>query len=143
MATPLALIRDGSMAANLGILMRSVDAFQIFQDVETIVLDKIGTITKGEPTVSEVVSLGDRDDASVLRMAAAAEAFSEHPLAQAILDYADDQVVSFPDPSEFDSITDKGVTATVDGSEVLVGKPGWLEDEGANLGTGRDDIERL
>ena len=74
MATPLALIRGGGMAANRGILMRSGDAFQIFQDVEVIVLDKTGTITEGEPAVDEIVSLNETDE-TVLRVAAAAEAF--------------------------------------------------------------------
>ncbi|WP_101297328.1 heavy metal translocating P-type ATPase [Halegenticoccus soli] len=143
MATPLALIRGGGMAANRGILVRSGDAFQLFQDVEVIALDKTGTVTEGEPAVDEVVSLGDRDDASVLRLAAAAEAFSEHPLAQAILDDADDRDVSVPDPTAFDSLTGKGVRATVRDREVLVGKPGWLADEGVDLSAGQADVERL
>ena len=142
MATPLALIRGGGMAANRGILMRSGDAFQIFQDVETIVLDKTGTITEGEPAVDEVVSL-DETDETVLRVAAAAEAFSEHPLAQAILDHADARNVSFPDPSEFDSITGKGVRATVENQKILVGKPGWLESEAVDMSAGQEEIERL
>jgi len=83
MATPLALIRGGGKAANRGILMRSGDAFQIFPDVDHIVLDKTGTITVGEPAVSEVVALHGAES-GVLATAASAEAFSEHPLADAI-----------------------------------------------------------
>ena len=79
MATPLALIRGGGEAAKRGVLMRSGDAFQVLPDVETIVLDKTGTITKGEPAVDTVVALGDRSEDEVLRAAASAEAFSEHP----------------------------------------------------------------
>ncbi|MCH7661406.1 MAG: cation-translocating P-type ATPase, partial [Euryarchaeota archaeon] len=182
MATPLALIRGGGMAANRGILMRSGDAFQIFPDITTIVLDKTGTITQGEPSVDSVVSFED-SEADVLSTAASAEAFSEHPLADAILDYAHDREVAFPDPDEFESITGKGVRATVgrearsaserssgarfeakreqrevngegrsvsgersdprDDRSILIGKPGWLGDEGIDLTTGIDDIERL
>jgi len=142
MATPLALIRGGGKAADRGILMRSGDAFQIFPDVDHIVLDKTGTITVGEPAMSEVVAL-DGTESEVLATAASAEAFSEHPLADAILDHADDRGVEYTDPESFDSVTGKGVRATVDGDDVLVGKPGWLSDEGIDLSKSGDEIERL
>ena len=143
MATPLALIRGGGQAAKRGILMRSGDAFQVFQDVETIVLDKTGTITKGEPAVDTVVGAGNHAEVNVLRMAASAEVFSEHPLADAILDYADAHDVEFADPEEFDSVTGKGVRVMVNDDNVLVGKPSWLRDEGVDLSAGDDAIERL
>ncbi|MGZ0748434.1 heavy metal translocating P-type ATPase [Haloparvum sp. AD34] len=143
MATPLALIRGGGEAAKRGILMRSGDAFQVFQDVDHIVLDKTGTITEGEPSVDTVVGVGDNAEIEVLRTAASAEAFSEHPLADAILDHADAHDVSFPDPEAFDSVTGKGVRATIDGDDVLVGKPGWLDEEGIDLSNAREEIERL
>ncbi|WP_430506414.1 heavy metal translocating P-type ATPase, partial [Haloparvum sp. PAK95] len=142
MATPLALIRGGGKAANRGILMRSGDAFQIFPDVDHIVLDKTGTITVGEPAVSEVVAFGG-DEVDVLTTAASAEAFSEHPLADAILEFADEKDVEYADPDAFDSVTGKGVRAIVGSDDVLVGKPGWLSDEGIDLSKGSDDIERL
>ncbi|MFB6235877.1 MAG: heavy metal translocating P-type ATPase [Halopenitus sp.] len=157
MATPLALIRGGGMAANRGILMRSGDAFQIFQDVDHVVLDKTGTITIGEPTVSEVVALGDGPgedsngdgdenadaDSDVLRTAAAAEVFSEHPLAAAIREHAEDRGIDVPDPDEFESVTGKGVRATVEEREVLVGKPGWLREVGVDIAAAEADLERL
>ena len=142
MATPLALIRGGGKAANRGILMRSGDAFQIFPDIDHIVLDKTGTITVGEPAVSEVVPLDDEAD-DVLAAAASAEAFSEHPLADAILAHADDRGVEYTDPDGFDSVTGKGVRVAIDSDEVLVGKPSWLDAEGVDLANGRDEIQRL
>jgi heavy metal translocating P-type ATPase len=142
MATPLALIRGGGKAANRGILMRSGDAFQIFPDVDRVVLDKTGTITVGEPVVIEVVSF-DSTEPEVLTMAAGAEAFSEHPLADAILEYADDCGVDYDDPETFDSVTGKGVRATVNGSDVLVGKPGWFNEEGITLSDASNEIERF
>ena len=142
MATPLALIRGGGKAANRGILMRSGDAFQIFPDVDHIVLDKTGTITIGDPAVSEIVGLGE-EETDVLATAASAEAFSEHPLADAILDHADHRGVEYTDPESFDSVTGKGVHATVAGEDVLVGKPSWLEAEGVDLSDAGDEIERL
>ena len=142
MATPLALIRGGGTAANRGILMRSGDAFQIFPDVDHVVLDKTGTVTVGTPAVSEVVAL-ESDESGVVATAASAEAFSEHPLADAILEYADDRSVGYIDPETFESVTGKGVTATVDGEDVLVGKPDWLATEGVDLTATTDEVERL
>ncbi|MFC6764576.1 heavy metal translocating P-type ATPase [Natrinema soli] len=142
MATPLALIRGGGKAANRGILMRSSDAFQIFPDVDHVVLDKTGTITVGTPAVSEVVAL-ESDESEVVATAAGAEAFSEHPLADAILEDADERGVEYADPKSFESVTGKGVTATVDGDDVRVGKPDWLTTEGIDLSAATDEIERL
>jgi len=106
------------------------------------VLDKTGTITVGEPVVSEIVGVGE-GETDVLATAASAEAFSEHPLADAILDHADDRGVEYADPESFDSVTGNGVRATVAGDDVLVGKPGWLEAEGVDLSDAGDEIERL
>lgn len=142
MATPLALIRGGGEAANRGILMRSGDAFQIFPEVDHTVLDKTGTITVGKPAVSDVVGL-ETDESDVLATAASAEALSEHPLADAILDVADERGVDYAEPGEFDSVTGKGVRALLNGDEVLVGKPGWLAEEGVDLSGASNDIERL
>lgn len=128
MATPLALVRGGGEAANRGILMRSGDAFQIFHEVENIVLDKTGTITEGEPSVEEVISLTESED-EVVGYAASAESFSEHPLAEAVIRHAEERQIDFPEPENFDSVTGKGVKAEVDGEEVLVGKPDWLKEE--------------
>ncbi|MFB6198149.1 MAG: heavy metal translocating P-type ATPase, partial [Halobacteriaceae archaeon] len=103
MATPLALMRGGGKAARHGILMRSGDAFQIFPDVDTIVLDKTGTLTVGEPTVVEMVPIKG-DEVTLLKLAGSAEAFSEHPIADAILETANDRGIELVDPGEFDSI---------------------------------------
>ena len=142
MATPLALVRGGGKAANRGVLMRSGDAFQIVPEVEHVLLDKTGTITVGEPTVREVVPIAADED-SVLETGASAEAFSEHPLADAILDHADERDVSYTDPETFESVTGNGVRATVDGRELLVGKPDWLETNGVEHGPASDELERL
>jgi Cu+-exporting ATPase len=144
MATPLALVRGGGEAAQRGVLLRSADAFQVLPDVDRVVLDKTGTVTAGAPSVAEVVALGPATDADdVLAAAASAEAFSEHPVADAVLAAADDRGVAYPDPDAFDAATGKGVTATVDGAEVLVGKPGWLEAEGVDCAAAGAAVERL
>ena len=145
MATPLALVRGGGVAADRGILMRSGDAFQIFRDVTTVLLDKTGTITAGEPAVAEVVALNGRDEDDVLRLTASAESFSEHPLATALLDHARYRGVEYADPEAFESVTGNGVRATVGGERVLVGKPGWVADEGVRFADtdADEEIRRL
>ena len=142
MATPLALIRGGGKAANRGILMRSGDAFQIYPDVDHVVLDKTGTITVGEPAVSDVVPISNtRED--VVATAASAEVFSEHPLADAILDHADEHDIEYEDPESFDAVTGRGVRARIRDRDVLVGKPEWLDTEGVDLAEVENDITRL
>jgi len=126
MATPLALIRGGGMAAERGILIRSGEAFQILKDITHIVLDKTGTITEGKPSVTEIVSLADISRNEVLRIAASAEVPSEHPLARAIVWAAEDENLPISECSDFQSETGAGVEAVVEGRKVLVGTLRYL-----------------
>ena len=142
MATPLALVRGGGVAAERGLLMRSADAFHSFREVETVVLDKTGTVTRGEPAVEAVVAVGDADETEVVRRAATAEVYSEHPLADATLDRVGELGVEFPTPDDFESATGNGVRATVDETEVRVGKPSWVADSGLPEAV-RDDAAEL
>ncbi|MBI4491248.1 MAG: cation-translocating P-type ATPase [Chloroflexi bacterium] len=143
MATPLAMIRGGGMAAEQGILMRSAEAFQVLQAVRTVVLDKTGTITRGTPAVSAVVTLAGQDQGEVLRLAAAAERASEHPLARAVVAAAEAQALVVPPATEFRAVAGKGVTATVEGHRVAVGSPRFVEREAAQLGPARGQVETL
>ncbi len=143
MATPLAMIRGGGEAARQGILMRSGEAFQIMGDIRSIVLDKTGTLTQGAPAVRSVVGLGDRGERDVLAPAAAVEAASEHPLARAVEDAAEERGIEVTLGEDFESHTGKGVAATVGGGRVLVGKPGFLEEGGADLSAAGDHFAEL
>jgi len=143
MATPLATIRGGGEAAERGILMRSGEAFQLMGEIKTIVLDKTGTITRGQPAVHSIVPTEGSSEGEVLAWAAAAEANSEHPLARAVEDAADHRGVDILSTDEFASHTGKGVDATAGDSRILVGKPGWLRDQGIDLGPLELDRERL
>jgi len=127
MATPLALIRGGGMAAERGILIRSGEAFQILKDITHIVLDKTGTITEGKPSVTEIDTLGNMSRNEVLRIAASAEMPSEHPLARAIVSAAEDENLPLSDCKEFQSETGAGVEAVVDGKNILVGTLRYLK----------------
>jgi heavy metal translocating P-type ATPase len=143
MATPLATIRGGGEAAERGILMRSGEAFQLMGEISTIVLDKTGTITRGEPSVHSVVPVDGSTEEEVLAWAAAAEANSEHPLARAVEDAAHSRGLVIPSTDEFTSNTGQGVAATTGGSRLLVGKPDWLRHEGTDLDPLESDRQRL
>ncbi len=128
MATPLALLRGGWMAAERGVLMRSGEAFEVFKDVDTVVFDKTGTVTEGAPRVTEIRPVGDADGSDVLRWAASAEQASEHPLGRAILDRAENDGLDAASVDDFEALPGRGVTATVDGRSVVVGTRRLLEE---------------
>lgn len=139
MATPLAMIRGGGMAAERGILMRSAEAFQALKDIRKVVFDKTGTITQGKPSVVEVIPLAGRERAEVLRLAAAAENPSEHPLARAIVAAADASAI--PQARNFEAIPGKGAIAEVEGHHVVVGSPRFVA--GATLKDLDEQVEKL
>src|SRR5256885_694487 len=114
MATPLALIRGGGIAAEKGILLRSGAAFQVLPKIDTIALDKTGTVTRGKPTVIKVLTHEKESEEGVLYMAACVELSSEHPLARAIIDFCKKRCYTIPDPNivkSFDAIPGMGVKA--------------------------------
>ncbi len=140
-AAPLAIVRGAGEAADEGIIMRTGEAFQAFRSITHVVLDKTGTLTEGRPTVREVEALGDTDE--LVRLAAAAESSSEHPLGQAVVASAFERKLALPTVSDFESVTGFGVRAIVDGREILVGRPRFLEERGVDLGTLSERIESL
>ncbi len=151
MATPLAMMRGGGMAAEKGILMRSGEAFQVFGQIDRVLLDKTGTITKGKPSVVHVMAAGSvpgRDgdpdnEATVLCLAASVEQVSEHPLARAVVAEALAKGLSLRQPEAFSSETGQGVRALIDGVEVTVGKPRWLESNGIEVGILQDERQEM
>ncbi len=143
MATPLAIIRGSGEAADRGFLMRSGEAFHVFKDVKKVVLDKTGTITRGEPAVVEVAPLNGYERSEALRLAAAAESASEHPLARAVVAAAEEEGLSVPEAGDFQAEPGKGVTADVEGYRVAVGSPRFVKDEGVDLGPARERLEAM
>ncbi len=132
MATPLAIIRASGEAAERGILMRSGEAFHVLKDVTVIVLDKTGTLTEGKPAVVRCLPLG-YEEHDVLRLAASAETLSEHPLAQAIVQEAQARGLALAKPGAFEAYPGRGVTAAVDGHQVVVGTPRFLEERRVDI----------
>jgi len=128
LATPTALMVGSGKGAENGVLIRRGEAIQLMKDVNVIVLDKTGTITKGEPGVTDVVG-GEK----VLRYAASLEVNSEHPLGEAIVNKAMEQDIELEEPEDFGSVTGRGVKGSIHGSEVLVGTPELMEEYGVEL----------
>jgi heavy metal translocating P-type ATPase len=141
-SAPLSIVRGAGQAAENGILMRTGEAFQGYRLVSKIVLDKTGTLTEGRPLVREIETVGASEQ-DLLAVAAAAEASSEHPLAQAVLKAAFDRGVTPPDVDSFEALPGKGIVARVRGDEVLVGNPRLLMDRGIDLSAVRSRIESL
>ncbi len=133
LATPTALMVGSGLGAENGILIRKGEAIQRMKDVDVMIFDKTGTITKGEPQVTDIISFGDEKKEEVLAYAASVEYSSEHPLAQAVVRYAEGRNHSIKKSKGFESITGKGVKATVDGMEVGIGTAGLMEDLGVKV----------
>ncbi len=121
LATPISLMVGVGKAAENRVLIRNGEALETASRLQTIVLDKTGTITKGRPELTDVLPVGEFREEELLGLAAAADRRSEHPLAEAIVRGARARGVSFGEPDEFDSIPGHGVKAVVGGRQVLVG----------------------
>jgi P-type Cu+ transporter len=130
LATPLSVMVGTGKGARAGILIRSAEALETVHKLDTIVLDKTGTITAGKPALTDVHPVAGFNEDELLAPVAGAEADSEHPLATAIVAGARDRGLDLPAATEFDSITGKGVQATVDGHAVLAGTARLLADVG-------------
>ncbi len=122
LAVPATLMVGTGRGAKRGILVRDIDALQSAERIDTVVLDKTGTITTGKPTVSRLSAWGGMSEHELLRLAASAEQYSEHPLAKAIVKAARQRGLALSDPSTFESRPGLGVLATVEGQTIVVGK---------------------
>jgi P-type Cu+ transporter len=125
-ATPTAIMVGTGRAAELGILIRSGAALETAHKLKTIILDKTGTITQGQPSVTDVIPLGKFDERELLRLVASAERESEHPIAQAIISEANLNGLTLGDQVEFTTFEGKGIQAVVDGRQVKVGNASFV-----------------
>ncbi len=138
LATPTALLVGTGRGAQLGILIKGPEVLESTRRVDTIVLDKTGTVTTGRMTLVATVAVDGQDDGELLTRVAAVEAASEHPIAQAIAK-AGAQLTPLPPVAGFTNLEGLGVTGTVDGHQVLIGRPQLLREHGYSLGA---DIEQ-
>jgi Cu+-exporting ATPase len=135
LATPMSIMVGVGKGAMGGVLIRSAEALERMEKVDTLVVDKTGTLTEGKPRVVAVVAAPDMSEATVLTPAASLERSSEHPLAAAIVAAARDRSLALKDATGFASVTGKGVTGSVDGHTVALGNAGLMEDLRVELGS--------
>ncbi|EUC68813.1 copper-exporting ATPase [Alcanivorax sp. 97CO-5] len=133
LATPMSVMVGVGKAAEYGILIRQGEALQTSSQLDTIVLDKTGTITEGKPAVTDIACNEGQQEDTVLTLAASVESGSEHPLATAILNESKQRELSLDSASEFQALNGKGVTATIQGKTYRLGNRRWLESEGVNI----------
>ncbi|MBP1741301.1 MAG: heavy metal translocating P-type ATPase [Deltaproteobacteria bacterium] len=135
LATPTAIMAGTGKGAERGILFKNSEALELASKLDTVVLDKTGTITVGKPAVVDVVRTDGTftNENEFLRMAASAERGSEHPLGRAIVAEATKRGLSLSEPKSFKASRGLGMSATVDGRQVLAGKPGWFLEMGLDL----------
>ncbi|MBP9021389.1 MAG: heavy metal translocating P-type ATPase [Syntrophobacterales bacterium] len=142
LATPTAVTVGIGRGAELGILIKNGEALETSQRLSTILLDKTGTLTKGRPEVTDVVSVAVAER-ELLQIAAGVEKNASHPLAEAIERKALEQGIELPKVERFDTFEGKGVRAVVDGKEVVIGNRIFLEDNGVAYGSVEEEVERL
>ncbi|HMA60260.1 MAG TPA: heavy metal translocating P-type ATPase [Halanaerobiales bacterium] len=129
LATPTALMVGSGMGAENGVLIRKGEAIQTMKDIHTIVFDKTGTITKGKPEVTDIITFNGYDQDEMLKTAASAESGSEHPLGQAVVNRAKDNELKLKEITNFQAVTGKGVEAKLDEKEVLVGSKNLMKEK--------------
>jgi P-type Cu+ transporter len=130
LATPMSVMVGLGRGAQGGVLIRNAEALQRMEKVDTLIVDKTGTLTEGKPTVTAVISAPSFTEAEVLRLAAGVEQASEHPYARAIIAAAKARRLAYPPAADFEALPGKGVTGQVDGRTIVVGRAAFLRDKG-------------
>ncbi len=145
LATPMSVMVGVGRGAREGVLIKNAEVLEIMEKVDTVVVDKTGTLTQGRPEVTAIEVFGDWNETEILKLAAAVETHSEHPLARAVMRRAKDDGVNTTEAADFDSITGGGVQGTVDGRQVMIGKADLLDDQkvdGVNAGRERANVHQ-
>lgn len=134
LATPMSIMVGTGRGATAGVLIRKAEALEAMEKIDTLVVDKTGTLTEGKPRLVSVVAAQGQDESELLRLAASLERASEHPLAAAISTGAEERGLTLSGTQAFQSITGKGVKGTVDGRNVVIGNQRLLEESGIEPG---------
>lgn len=134
LATPMSIMTATGRGAQVGVLIRNAEALERFAKVDTLIVDKTGTLTVGKPKLVAVMPESGHDESEVLRLAASLERGSEHPLAEAIVSGAEDRGVELAKAEDFEAITGKGVKGVVDGKPVALGNAKLVADMGLDGG---------
>jgi Cu+-exporting ATPase len=143
LATPMSIMVGMGRAASLGILIKNAEALERMEKVDTLVVDKTGTLTEGKPKVVAVVPAQGFDEAGLLKLAASVERASEHPLASAIVAAARERNIEPLSAVDFDAPSGKGVLGTVEQQRVVIGNNQFLAEHGVHVDAFQGDAERL
>lgn len=143
LATPMSIMVGIGKAAESGILIRNGEALQTTSKITTMILDKTGTITEGKPTVTDIINFNDSDKVHVLKLAASLESGSEHPLAQAIVTYAENEGITIEKVSDFNAVTGQGVTGTLNGQTLLFGNEALMSQHNISIAEAKEQAEQL
>jgi len=143
LATPMSIMVGVGRGAQAGVLIKNAEALERFEKIDTLVVDKTGTLTEGRPAVTAVAALGGFEETELLRLLASLERGSEHPLADAILRAAKDRNLTLSEASEFDSPVGKGVLGVVDGKRIALGGARLMGEQGVDLSPLKNQAERL
>jgi Cu+-exporting ATPase len=143
LATPMSIMVGVGRGAQSGVLIRDAEALERIEKVDTVVVDKTGTLTEGKPQVTKLVPAEGFSDEELMRLAGGLEKGSEHPLAHAILDKAKSMELKLPEAEDFDSPNGKGVTGKIDGQQVLLGNRLLMEAESVDTSAFEDEADQL
>ncbi len=143
LATPMSIMVASGKGATMGVLFKNAEAIEHMREVDTLVVDKTGTLTEGKPKVAEVRAVEGFEEDGILRLAAGLERASEHPLASAIVTGAENRGLKIPSAEDFESVTGKGVRARVDGKLVELGNIKMMEASGISIQNFAEDAEAL
>jgi Cu+-exporting ATPase len=143
LATPMAIMVGTGRGATAGVLIKNAEALELLEKVDTLIVDKTGTLTEGKPRLTHVTAFAPFQENDVLRLAAGLEQASEHPLAAAIVGGALGRGLSLAAVSDFDSLTGRGVSGSVEGRRVVLGSPRLLQEQGIDAGPVAGEAETL
>jgi len=142
LATPISIMVGTGRGATAGVLIKNAEALEIMEKVNTVVVDKTGTLTEGKPKLTTVLKTGDISEDEVLRLAASMERASEHPLAAAIVSGAEQRQLELQAVEEFTAVTGKGVQATVDEHSILLGNAKLMLDNRVDISAVTSEVEQ-
>ncbi len=142
LATPMSIMTATGRGAQIGVLIKNAEALERFEKVDTLIVDKTGTLTMGKPRLVSVLPARGHDEVTVLAMAASLEKGSEHPLAEAIVQGAEERGVRVAEAADFNAVTGKGVVGTVEGRTVAIGNLKLVRDLGLEPGLLTEDADR-
>jgi Cu+-exporting ATPase len=143
LATPMSIMVGVGRGASLGVLIKNAEALERFEKVDTLVVDKTGTLTEGRPEVTAIAAVAGLSESELLRLAATVERSSEHPLALAIVNAANNRGIALGDPTDFDSPVGKGVTGMVEGKRLILGSHRIMEEKGVDVSVMTAKAEEL